>query len=136
MTTFASENNKAVDDQTVVLENTSNADADIMPLASGSVQLGANDQYVEVAYRLSASDWTFSFNVRDFKPADYQVDIEMVNRAGQIVWQEADCLGTSEFGRTFGCGSNVCRIYLRIIPRNKWLFPAGPKNFTVEYAYT
>lgn len=116
----------ATDDVVVIDAN------EVMPLGSGTYYIGATNAFVEVA-SYSGGAWTFSFDVANFDPGSYQVDIIMAGNSG-TVWQEDDCLGKDYTARTFSCGSDVKRIYLRIIPRNK-LFPAPAKNFTVNVYY-
>lgn len=94
-------------------------------------QIGSD--FVNIPASFGSRGGIFSVIVEDFAPNDYQMDIIMNGRNGTL-WQEDDCLHSSS-NRAFECSSEVRSISLRIIPRNRLLFPARPKTFTVKASW-
>ena len=91
--------------------------------------MGETINYVRIPCSFSAGGGMFSVIVEDFNPNDYRMDIILGGRDGTL-WQE-DCLHNSS-SRAFECTYKVTYVNLRIVPRNRLLFPAKPKNDTVK----
>lgn len=105
----------------------------VMPLSNQAFWLGSNNSFKNISVSFPSSGGLFSVLVDNFNPSDYQMDIMMFGSNG-LLWQEDDCLGSSN-NRAFSCGSNVKSISLRIIPRNRLLFPATPRAFYTHVSW-
>lgn len=95
--------------------------------------MGKAMDYTRIPCSFPSSGGMFSVIVEDFNPNNYRMDIIMWGRDGML-WQEEDCLHNSS-SRAFECSREVTAISLRIVPRNKLLFPAKPKDFLVKVTW-
>lgn len=68
-----------------------------------------------------------------YNPNDYQVDI-IVNGANGRIWSEEDWMKDRNYN-SFWIGTDVTGVLIRIVPRNRLLFPAPAKAFRVQVTY-
>ena len=95
--------------------------------------MGKTMDYVRIPCSFTTGGGMFSVIVEDFNPNDYRMDIILGGRDGTL-WQEEDCLHNSS-SRAFECTYQVTYVNLRIVPRNRLLFPAKPKDFLVKVTW-
>lgn len=127
-TALAAEVDTAATTQQIVIDT--NDESDIVPLYIDNYYwVGARD--VQIASNSNGTINNLTISVENFNSALYQVNISMYGNNGKI-WSEDNCTKLSNT-RTFQCGSDVVRVYLRIAPRAGMV--TGEKSFRVKVTY-
>lgn len=124
------------------------AEADEVVVATEPAEISSTPRYVQHArigseyvmvigtdvrnktVQVSVLDEWGEENTLKYNPSDYQVDI-MVNGADGLIWKSHDWMGSGS-SNSFWIGTDVTGVWIRVIPRNKLLFPAPARFFDVQ----
>ena len=81
---------------------------------------GNNRNYKTIYTKITKPSKTYYVNVRVYNISDqHNTDIRMIDRDGNIVWEEEDAIPYSS-SRQFVCGTNIWKIQARVGGNSVW----------------